>query len=98
MAKYRLLSGHHSRYEDGDLLRYEPGSELELSEAELAAFADKFELVGGGNPKPAFAPLSVKATLAAVKAGKLSAGEALAAELASETPRKSLVGELKKLA
>jgi hypothetical protein len=33
-VRYKLLRGRYARYESGELVRYAPGDELELSEAE----------------------------------------------------------------
>lgn len=42
---YRLLNGRHARFENGQIARYGPGDELELSDGELAKIAHRVELV-----------------------------------------------------
>lgn len=45
MAKARLLTGKHRTHTDEGTYTHLPGDVLEVTEDELAAFGDKFELI-----------------------------------------------------
>ncbi len=87
MAKYRLLSGSHSRKEaDGLRHKYEAGDVLEMSEAEVVAFPKKFELLQSEEVALDVKRMSVENGLSAVEAGGVSAEEALDGEEGKKKP------------
>lgn len=49
--RVRVKSGKHYRNEDGQTARYEEGEVFDATEAELAGFPERFEVVGDAAPR-----------------------------------------------